>query len=77
MRTLEDARGRKWIAELISHGQTSAYLNPRVHKPIIQFTCLDKALPRRYVGFQEDGQGSLDACTDQELGVLFGKAKAH
>lgn len=77
MRTLRDAKNRSWKVELISHGQTSAYLNPRVHKPILQFTCLDQSLARRYVAFKDYASRSLTDCSDEELATLFERATAH
>ncbi len=77
MRDFADADGAKWRAELISHGQTSQYLNPKVHKPIVQFTCLDRRRPRRYVGYVPDEDTGLDTLSDVELWNLLDRAAVH
>ena len=77
MRTVEDANRKKWKAELISHGQTSEYLNPRGHQPIIQFTCLDEARPRRYAALKGSAGRSLDEYPDEELAALFEGSSIH
>jgi hypothetical protein len=71
VREFTDAQGRRWRAELITHGRTSAYLNPRVHKPILQFSCLDARMPRRYVGY---GGGTLDEVAEDDLRELLERA---
>ena len=38
--------GLRWSASIVSHGRTSDYLNPKVHRPVVQFESLAK--PRRY-----------------------------
>ena len=77
MRDFVDADGAKWCAEPISHGRTSKYLNPKVHKPILQFTCLDHRRPRRYVGYVPDEDSGLDALSDVELRQLLDRAAVH
>ena len=76
MRELKDAAGHRWTAEVVSHGRTSGYLNPRVHRPVVQFSCLDARRPNRY-GSLPVGKGALDDLNDEELGELFTKAKVH
>ncbi len=77
MRDFADADGAKWRAELISHGQTSEYLNPKVHKPIVQFTCLDRRRPRRYLGFAPDQERGLDSLSEADLQELLERAAVH
>ncbi len=77
MRDFLDADGARWRAELISHGRTSEYLNPKVHKPIMQFTCLDHRRPRRYVGYVPDENIGLDTRSDVELQKLLDRAAVH
>ncbi len=72
-----DADGARWRAERISHGRTSEYLNPKVHKPILQFTCLDRRRPRRYLGYSPDEDTSLDTLSDVELQKLLDRAAVH
>jgi hypothetical protein len=74
MREFIDAEGRRWRAELITHGRTSAYLNPRVHKPIVQFSCLDARVPRRYVGYAASTRGPLDEVAEADLRQLLEQA---
>ncbi len=77
MRDFVDADGATWRAELISHGRTSEYLNPKVHKPILQFTCLDHRRPRRYLGYFPNEDTGLDTLSDVELQQLLGRATVH
>ena len=72
-----DEEGVRWQAEIVSHGRTSDYLNPRVHKAVLQFTCLDRRTPRRYVGYPQDRLGPLDGRTQDELRELFARAASH
>jgi hypothetical protein len=74
VREFTDAEGRRWRAELVTHGRTSAYLNARVHKPVLQFSCLDRRLPRRYVGYAPAEQGSLDDVPQAALRKLLERA---
>lgn len=76
MREFQDADGAQWRVEEISHGRTSEYLNPKVHQPILQFSCLSHRKPRRYVG-HASGQGDLDACSETELQLLLERATVH
>ncbi len=77
MREFEDSRGSRWRAEVISRGGTSGYLNPRVHRPILQFSCLDRRLPRRYVGYAAKSPDELNALSDAELQQLLDRATTH
>ncbi len=77
MREFEDAGGSRWRAEVISRGGTSEYLNPRVHRPILQFSCLDRRLPRRYVGYTPGDASSLETLPDSELRKLLNQASVH
>ena len=71
-----DAEGCRWRADIVSHGRTSNYLNPRVHRPIVQFACLDRTVPRRYTGYPTDW-GPLEDQTEEELRELLGKSSSH
>jgi hypothetical protein len=77
MREFVDAEGTRWCAELISHGRTSGYLNRRVHRPILQFSCVDARRPRRYTGFAAEAQGDLASLPVEELQVLLQAASTH
>ncbi|MDH5805138.1 MAG: hypothetical protein OEZ54_08125 [Gemmatimonadota bacterium] len=77
MRTFEDDAGNRWRAELISHGTASAYLNPRVQKPILQFSREDHPGAPRYVGYAEDKHGPLMEAPEEVLRGLLAKAKTH
>ena len=77
MREFDDADGTRWGAELITHGRTSQYLNPKVHKPILQFSCLDRRSPRRYTQYSPDDLGSLESLPEVELRRLLQKASPH
>ncbi len=77
MREFEDAKGFRWRAEVVSHGGTSGYLNPRVHRPILQFSCLDRRLPRRYVGYAGKVPDELNVLSDAELRKLLNQASVH
>lgn len=76
MKEFTESNGARWKVEIASHGRTSDYLNPRVHRPILQFTCLDGPRPRRYVGSDSD-EVSLEAYTEDQLRTLLGKASSH
>jgi hypothetical protein len=74
VREFTDAEGQRWQVEVITHGRTSAYLNERVHKPVLQFSCLDRRLPRRYVGYALTKQGPLDDVPQADLRKLLERA---
>ncbi|MSR06804.1 MAG: hypothetical protein EXR93_07055 [Gemmatimonadetes bacterium] len=76
MRELVDSAGIRWSAEVISHGRTSGYLNPKVHRPVVQFTCLDEPRPRKYASLPI-GRGSLEELGEEELGDLLNKSQVH
>ena len=76
MRELKDAAGHRWTAEVVSHGRTSGYLNPRVHRPVVQFSCLDASRPNRY-GSLPTGKTVLEDLNDAELAELLKNAKVH
>ena len=77
MRVVVDSDGLTWRVEVISHGRTSAYLNPKVHRPVAQFTCVDRHLPRRYAPLPRDAAGLLQDLDDAELLRVFEQARAH
>ena len=76
MREFTDGDGQRWSAEVASHGRTSRYLNPKVHRPIVQFNCLTASLARRYASLPS-GADSLDALADDDLLKLLGNALSH
>lgn len=76
MREFTDAQGRRWRAQLISRGRTSGYLTPRVHRPIVQFTCLDQRLPVRYGGYPR-GQDDVDDVSESRLVELLEQSSVH
>ncbi len=76
MRTFRDASGGRWAAEVVSHGRTSGYLNPKVHRPVVQFTRLDGPGPRRYAGLPR-GRNGVEDLAEDELVTLLGKAEVH
>lgn len=77
MREFTDVDGTRWRAELISHGRTSGYLNRRVHRPILQFSCVDARRPKRYTGFAPEVQGELLSLSEEELQALLQSASTH
>jgi hypothetical protein len=76
MPEFDDADGARWRVEEISHGHTSEYLNPKVHQPILQFSCLSHRKPRRYLGHAL-GQSRLDALSEADLQLLLERASVH
>lgn len=77
MREFSDADGTPWRVEMISHGSTSDYLHPKVHRPVLQFSCLAARRPRRYLGFAPEVQGDLDRLSEAALRQLLRQAKVH
>ncbi len=77
MREFDDVDGTRWRVELISHGGTSEYLNPKVHRPILQFSCLNRRRPRSYLGYSPDKQGGLDSLSEADLRQLLLQATVH
>ena len=77
MREFADAEGTRWRAEMISHGRTSDYLNRRVHRPILQFSCIDARRPKRYTGFASEAQEDLASLSVEDLQVLLQGASVH
>ena len=76
MREFTDQEGRVWTAEIASHGRTSGYLNPKVHRPIIQFSCRDATIPRRYASLPR-GRDGLESVSESELLDLLDKSQPH
>jgi hypothetical protein len=76
MREITDREGRVWAAEVVSHGRTSDYLNPKVHRPIVEFTCRSASAARRYASLPPKVDG-LESLGDEELIRLLGKAEVH
>lgn len=74
MREFVAADGSRWCVEPISHGRTSDYLNPRVHKPILQFTRLDTPAARRYVGHTPPDGQTLEDLSDPDLIDLLARS---
>ncbi len=77
MRTFQDQTGLHWEAEVISHGRTSGYLNPKVHRQVVQFSCLDGRQPRRYAPLPLKAAASLAELPVAELRALLGEARPH
>ena len=77
MREVVDQDGRKWHVDIVSHGRTSAYLNPRVHRPLLQFACVSGIQPRRYAPLPIGHTDSLDDLDDGDLVRLLDGAKTH
>lgn len=71
-----DQDGRKWRVDVISHGRTSAYLNPKVHRPVVQFSSLDGRSSRRYATLPQ-GVGSLGHLDAEAMLRLFDSARSH
>jgi len=76
MREFTDTDGSKWHAEVVSQGRTSAYLNPKVHRPIVQFTCQSRAVARRYASLPKE-RDSLEVLNDAQLIQLLATARVH
>jgi hypothetical protein len=76
MREIPDEKDCIWVAEMVSHGRTSGYLNPKVHRPLVQFSCKTKSLPRRYASLPA-GRDALEDLSDVELLRLLNKARQH
>jgi len=77
IRYFTDESGSRWSAALITHGRTSGYLNPRVHKPILQFVGLDRRGPRRYVGYAVEEHGPLSDCPEPVLQGLLKRSSSQ
>ncbi len=77
MRTIEDAAGVAWQVETVSHGRTSRYLSAKVRRPILQFTCLDCNLPRRYAPFPQGRDPSLDSLSVSDLLGALRRARSY
>jgi cytosine/adenosine deaminase-related metal-dependent hydrolase len=77
MREFADAHGTPWRVEMISHGGTSGYLHPKVHRPVLQFSCLAARRPRRYLGYAPETQGDLATLSEAALQELLQQAKMH
>ena len=71
-----DQDGRKWRVDVISHGRTSAYLNPKVHRPVVQFSSLDGRSSRRYATLPQ-GVGNPGDLDDEAMLRLFDSARSH
>ncbi len=76
MREVTDTRGCTWNAEVASHGTTSGYLNPKVHRPVVQFSCTARSLPRRYAPLAP-GVDSLEELDDAGLLALLQRARVY
>ena len=76
MRKIEDNQGLIWNADIASHGTTSGYLSPKVHRPVVQFSCATGTLPRRYAPLPL-GADSLEELNDAGLLVLLERARVH
>jgi hypothetical protein len=72
-RTFKDPQEVSWSARLVGQGHTSAYLATKVHRPIVEFHCLDKSVPKKYAVLPKGVEG-LD---DDELRRMLKVAKTH
>lgn len=77
MRTFQDQAGLQWQAEVISHGRTSGYLNPKVHRQVVQFSCLDRRQPRRYAPLPPTADPGLGGMPLEDLRALLDEARVH
>ena len=77
MRKFQDQAGVLWEAVVISHGRTSGYLNPKVHRRVIQFSCLDRRQPRRYAPLPSQAESGLADLPLADLRVLLGESRPH
>lgn len=77
MREFTDNTGSRWRVEMISRGRTSEYLNAKVHRPILQFSCLNRRVSRRYLGYALKEAAALETLSDAELQELLQRASAH
>jgi hypothetical protein len=75
MRKIIDSNGLSWQVEVISRAKASAYLNPKVSQPIVQFTCLDRRLPHRYAALSPGAKDSIDDTADGDLIRVFERAR--
>lgn len=75
MRKIIDSSGLSWQVEVVSSAKASAYLNPKVSQPIVQFTCLDQRLPHRYAALSPGGKDSIDDTADDDLIRAFERAR--
>ena len=67
--------GTRWDATLASHGRTSDYLNPRVHRPIVEFRP-EGSGARRYAALPQEAP-DLDALDEEGLARLLERATTH
>jgi hypothetical protein len=77
MRNLLDCAGLEWRAEIVSHGRASDYLSRKVHRPIVQFTCLDRSEPRRYAPLPPSWGDDLGCLEENSLRQLLGRARPY
>ena len=76
MLEIVDSQGRVWTASLINQGRASGYLNPKVHRPIVQFSCQDLTVPRRYAALPLEAD-ALTALPVEALAHLFERSRTH
>ena len=75
-RTVRDPDGIDWVVQIVSHGRTSAYLNSKVHRPLVQFTPAGQLRARRYAPLPV-GIDSLDSLEEAGLLQLLEQAKQY
>ena len=75
MRKIIDSSGHSWQVEVISRAKTSAYLDPKVSQPIVQFTCVGRRLPHRYASLGPGRADSIDDTADSDLLRVFERAR--
>ncbi|MFQ5550355.1 MAG: hypothetical protein ACE5FJ_03855 [Gemmatimonadales bacterium] len=76
-RVFTDADGAEWKVRTISSGRTSAYLNKKVHRPILEFRPASPTGPNRYAAIPADLPASLTDIDDESLAALLQRAKIH
>jgi hypothetical protein len=64
------------VAEIVSHGRSSAYLNSKVHRPLVQFTPAGQLRARRYAPLPV-GIDSLESLDEARLLQLLQRAKPY
>ncbi|MFQ5703270.1 MAG: hypothetical protein ACE5HT_04535 [Gemmatimonadales bacterium] len=60
----------------MSHGRTSDYLSPKVHRPVVQFSSVDSRSVRRYAALPS-GVADLGELDEVALLRLLERARAH
>ena len=75
-RTIRGPDGTDWVAQVVGHGRTSAYLSSKVHRPLVQFTPIGQLRARCYAPLPV-GIDSLEGMEDGGLLQLLRRAKQY